>query len=87
MRSKAYDIRLRCRYGITEDEYWAIWESQDGLCAICREECKTGQRLSVDHDHGTERVRGLLCRACNFRLGMIEKPGLEDFLAYLEART
>lgn len=39
---------------------------QDGLCAVCYEKPAT----SVDHDHKTGQVRGLLCRNCNTGLGM-----------------
>lgn len=75
--------RLWSRYGITEENYNDLMAEQGNVCAICKQECKTGERLSVDHDHDTGRVRGLLCRACNFRVGQIEKPGLELFQAYL----
>ena len=43
-----------------------------GVCTICENPCGTGQRLSVDHDHATGRVRGLLCRRCNTKLESLE---------------
>lgn len=59
-------------YGITADEYWAIYEAQGGLCYICRrakgkdrDGNGRGKMLSVDHDHKTGEVRGLLCGPCN----------------------
>ena len=59
-------------YGITSEEYWAIYEAQDGLCYICRrakgkdQDGKgSGKMLSVDHNHKTGEVRGLLCGPCN----------------------
>ena len=61
-------------YGITDAEYDALLESQDGLCAICRQPETTirngrVQPLSVDHDHETGAIRGLLCARCNHMLG------------------
>lgn len=61
-------------YGMTAAEYDAMHEAQGGLCAICgRAETLTlrgkAKKLSVDHDHGTGMVRGLLCSACNRALG------------------
>jgi hypothetical protein len=59
-------------YGITAEEYWAIYRAQGGVCYICqRAKGKDeqgrgrGKMLSVDHDHKTGEVRGLLCGPCN----------------------
>jgi hypothetical protein len=57
--------RILATYGITEDEYWAIYEFQGGRCYICQRANGNYKRLSVDHDHKTGVVRGLLCTMCN----------------------
>lgn len=53
-------------YGLGKGEYEALFKAQGGKCAICGGTRK--QRLSVDHCHKTQLVRGLLCRTCNGRL-------------------
>ncbi len=58
------------KYGLTKEQWWAIYEEQDKKCFICRRRLKIGgksTRLSVhtDHCHTTGKVRGLLCRRCN----------------------
>ena len=63
------DRNFQRRYGISLVEYQRLLQRQDGACAICREPCRTGARLSVDHSHETGEVRGLLCRNCNAGLG------------------
>ncbi len=67
---------LKHRYGIDLKEYNKLYDSQNGLCAICRLpetfiHNKTGkpQDLSVDHSHTSGKVRGLLCQSCNHGLG------------------
>ena len=50
--------------GVTPDEYARMLAAQDGHCALCPNTPKT-RRLSVDHDHKTGAVRGLLCYRCN----------------------
>jgi hypothetical protein len=75
--------RLKVRYGITLDAYEQMLCEQGGVCAICGDE----KELVVDHDHETGEVRGLLCRACNLRLGMVEQPGwLAAAFVYLGIR-
>jgi len=62
-------------YGITLAEYIAIWEFQNGVCAICSEPVSiqlgrpgygTGCRAELDHEHNDalpkkQQVRGILC--------------------------
>jgi hypothetical protein len=59
------------QYGITPDEYDALFEKQHGACAICR----SNTDLVIDHNHQTGVVRGLLCASCNKALGFfIDDP-------------
>lgn len=76
-------------YGITIEEYEAMFTEQRGRCALCGEPEKASlhgkvTRLTVDHDHDTGEVRGLLCRRCNWQLGLIEANfDLEALSMYL----
>ncbi len=60
---------LKYKYDITPEQHEQMYLAQDGRCAICPEAVPYGE-ICVDHDHITGRVRGLLCRKCNFMLGM-----------------
>jgi len=83
MRSNA----LMRQYGLTEIEYDRILESQGGGCAICEAVSGNGdKRLSVDHDHQTGAVRGILCDPCNNALGFFrDDPSLlARAIQYLE---
>lgn len=85
-------IRRRnlAKYGLTIAEYEAMLISQDYRCAICRlpethvhGTTKKVQPLSVDHDHATGRVRGLLCHACNITVGT-SREDIRILLATIE---
>jgi uncharacterized protein with PIN domain len=61
---------------LTREEYDELLSNQDYRCNICNrtiEEARQRRPLSVDHNHTTGRVRGLLCRACNSNLGWYER--------------
>jgi hypothetical protein len=68
---------LKARYNISGDQYLEWFNKQGGLCAICEKpESKLKAdgkpfNLSVDHDHETHEIRGLLCKGCNAGLGFI----------------
>lgn len=78
-RPKSYDrfkdarwhVRLTKLYKLTPEQYAQLGP----LCWICGNEetsiAKSGKpfRMTVDHDHETGAVRGVLCRSCNLGLG------------------
>lgn len=71
-------------YGITPEIFGVMLASQAGVCAVC-----SGPFVvtpSVDHDHQTGQVRGLLCAACNTGMGHFrDNPQhLRAAAAYLE---
>lgn len=65
MKRRSY--HLMSRYGITLEQYEEILKAQNGVCAVCFRPPR-GKLLSVDHDHVTGFVRGLLCNGCNLRV-------------------
>lgn len=58
------------KYGITLEQFNELFASQSGKCAICCDDLSDGVGgMSVDHDHSTTQVRGILCRLCNVGIG------------------
>ena len=65
-----HNIRNRLRiYNMSKSEFEEMKNKQNNKCLICLREA----RLSVDHDHKTGKIRGLLCNWCNSYLGAVEK--------------
>ena len=66
------------KYGIknmTYERYEEMLLQQDNRCQICgKHKNKLQRELAVDHNHTTGEVRGLLCKECNYFLGIV----LED---------
>jgi recombination endonuclease VII len=60
---------IKKTYGLTLEQYEALYEAQGGECYICMRATGKTKRLAVDHDHKTGYVRGLLCSTCNNILG------------------
>ena len=68
----ALSTHLRMYFRMDVEDYFDMLDAQNGVCAICGETCKSAQRLSVDHDHTTGEIRGLLCRSCNSGIGYFQ---------------
>jgi hypothetical protein len=82
---------LKSKYGISLAEYTALKEEQGNCCAICgsmspRNMGDEKQSFSVDHNHETGKIRGLLCNNCNRGLGLLgDTPeAIIRVLRYLE---
>jgi len=57
-------------YGVTIADRNKMYKEQNGCCAICgKHQTEFKNKLSIDHDHSTRKVRSLLCHRCNIGLG------------------
>ena len=76
---------LKKLYGITIKDYDYLMDKQGGVCDICGNLNVHGRRLSVDHNHKTGAIRGLLCVHCNAGLGSFKDSDtlICEALAYL----
>lgn len=87
---KAKESHRKCKFkrqfGITLERYDELFAEQNGKCAICgTEQSALKNKLSVDHSHETNKVRGLLCNRCNFFLGHFRDniEALKEAVLYL----
>lgn len=89
MQERQRAAKLWINYGMTLEEYEALYRDQGGVCRLCGSgphggpEWARKQWLSVDHDHATGRIRGLLCDSCNIALGKF-KDNAEVLRAAIE---
>ena len=86
-RKRRKQILLKCKYGISLIEYNIILDKQEGCCAICnKHHTLFKQALSVDHNHITGQVRGLLCNKCNLGIGIFSDNILllENAIKYIK---
>ena len=73
-RTKIFFLR---KLDLTFEQFNDLLVLQKGLCAICDKpessvhQSGTKRLLSIDHDHDTNKVRGLLCKKCNTAIGML----------------
>lgn len=85
--------RRQIRFGVSHEQLVEMFKAQDGKCANpgclieLDEDAPHGapNKLHLDHDHKTNKVRGLLCAGCNVALGMIHESqsranGLAEYI-------
>lgn len=85
-------VGMKCRYGLTQEQYIKMLEDQNGCCACCSVRLDSSCKNLIPHvDHVHEEgekkfskkfVRGLLCGMCNRGLGQFQ-----DNLGIMEKAT
>ncbi len=67
-----WTLKKRCnRHNISVENFWSLYEDQDGTCPICEDPIKA-EDSAIDHNHSTGEVRGILCKTCNRALGLLK---------------
>ena len=64
---KITKAHIKAKYNISVDEFNIMLDIQNKKCAICN---KDSVKLGIDHCHITGNIRGLLCKKCNFGIGL-----------------
>lgn len=86
-------VKNLAQYGLTLEQYTEIALNQNNKCAICNhletaiiKKNNKIKKLSVDHDHVTNKIRGLLCVNCNRGIGSFKDniDNLKRAIIYLE---
>ena len=90
-RIRKYNLK---KYGLSIDCYEKLLKDQGYSCKICGISAQhapgvgssKGGVLCVDHDHETNKVRGLLCAKCNTGLGLFvdDISNLQKAIIYLK---
>jgi hypothetical protein len=92
-REQQRDLSYKRYYGLSLETYNIMLAAQGGVCAICKgvetyipKGHITPKPLSVDHNHTTGAVRGLICSHCNYVIGYAREniETLRETIKYLE---
>lgn len=70
-RKRDRQTRYSRRYGITYEQRHQMYLDQNRCCKLCGDSMAYGD-VHTDHDHKTDKIRGLLCRRCNIGLGFFQ---------------
>jgi hypothetical protein len=70
-KAAAAQAHYRRTYGIAVEDKVRLVLAQGGVCASCGSGFTGGKDTTVDHDHRTSKIRGILCRKCNLALGLL----------------
>jgi hypothetical protein len=82
--------RLKTTFGITPEDYEKLSQKQNNQCLICKKDYGNNKNkyLSIDHNHDTGEIRGLLCQKCNSAIGLLNEDIelVKRTLLYLERK-
>lgn len=73
-----FAVHLKRTFGITVEQWEAMFAAQKGRCAICRkklirDDVGKVKNFGVDHNHTTLKIRKLLCHRCNMAIGLLDE--------------
>lgn len=70
--------KFKGRYGIKIElsKYLELYKQCDGKCEICGKTDTRNGRVSLDHCHSKNKLRGFLCGKCNMALGVFKDDTL-----------
>lgn len=87
-RNRILKKRTERMFNLPPGGYEKLLKAQNYKCLICGRTANK-RLLSVDHDHKTGQIRGLLCTTCNIGIGHLrDDPILLDKAAmYLRTHT
>ena len=81
MNSRAGIGHLYHRYGLTPLDVMKMLVNQEGFCDDCGGDLALLKKFCVDHNHQTQRVRGIICYRCN--TAVRETELMKKHVAYL----
>lgn len=72
--SKYKDRANILKHGITDEQYQELIDRSGGSCELCGYTPgeNATKSLSIDHDHETGLIRGLLCWSCNIAMSYLD---------------
>ena len=94
-RRQSHGRMVGNNYAMTPEQYWALYEFQDGVCFICRKATGQARHLAVEHEHNMpgcghppERGcshcwRGLCCKRCNRLIAYMDTDTLVRAILFL----
>ena len=83
-RYRGWAKHIEKKYNLTPEQFHIMLEGQGGHCKLCTmTPNEKYNSFCVDHDHKTGRIRGILCKFCNSKLGWYEnrKDKIGEYLA------
>lgn len=75
--------QLKQRYNLTPEQHKKLYLIQNGCCIICNKPIEYN-KIQVDHNHKTGKIRGLICFTCNVLLGYLERMKNDGFIEKAE---
>jgi recombination endonuclease VII len=66
------DYSRKSKYGLTREQFDRYVRRSQGRCCLCD---RISPDLVVDHNHKSQRFRGLICDTCNRALMYVERHG------------